>query len=73
MLILLIVEGRTQASNGVTVPDLAQLMILLGAHDAMNLDGGGSATLYVAGRMVTHGGSADAAAQRQVGNAVGIF
>ncbi len=73
VLILLIVEGRTQASNGVTVPDLAQLMILLGAHDAMNLDGGGSATLYVAGRMVTHGGSADAAAQRQVGNAVGIF
>ncbi len=73
MLVLLIVEGRTQASDGVTVPDLAQLMILLGAHDAMNLDGGGSATLYVAGRMVTHGGSADAASQRQVGNAVGIF
>jgi len=73
LLVLLIVEGRTRESDGVTVPDLAQLMILLGAYDAMNLDGGASATLYVAGRMVTHGGSAEGAAQRQVGNVVGIF
>ncbi len=73
VLILLIVEGRTAASNGVTMSALAQLMVLLGASDAMNLDGGGSATLYVAGRMVTQGGATGATAQRQVGNALGVF
>lgn len=39
-------------SSGINLPELAALMLGLGARDAMNLDGGGSATLVVGGRVV---------------------
>ena len=42
-LILLVVDGRQPDwSVGVTLPELAAMMIRLGADDALNLDGGGS-------------------------------
>lgn len=47
-LILLTVDGRQPAhSVGVTLPELADMMIELGAHDALNLDGGGSTSFYL--------------------------
>ena len=42
---LVAVEGRTDASRGMTLPELGRLMIELGAENAMNLDGGGSTTM----------------------------
>ena len=40
-----VVDGRQEPySSGISMPDLAQLMIDLGAVDALNLDGGGSST-----------------------------
>ena len=40
-----VVDGRQEAySTGISMPDLAQLMIDLGAVNALNLDGGGSST-----------------------------
>jgi hypothetical protein len=49
-LILIIVDGRQSGySEGATVRELAQLMLDEGAHNAMNMDGGGSTTLVVAG------------------------
>ena len=36
-----------------SIVDLARLMRVLGAHDAMNLDGGASSGLWVEGRYVT--------------------
>lgn len=39
------VEGRVQSSKGMTQPQMAQLMINLGAYNAINLDGGGSTTM----------------------------
>lgn len=39
------VDGRQPASDGVTLTELAVLMKELGAHNALNLDGGGSSTL----------------------------
>ncbi|WP_106982485.1 phosphodiester glycosidase family protein [Streptomyces megasporus] len=44
---VLTVDGRQAASGGVTLTELAVLMHELGAHNALNLDGGGSSTLVV--------------------------
>lgn len=41
-LILLTVDGRTTSYRGVTQTELANLLIELGAYEAINLDGGGS-------------------------------
>jgi exopolysaccharide biosynthesis protein len=47
-LILMVVDGRQPLySLGVTLKELADLMIFYGADDAMNLDGGGSSTLVI--------------------------
>lgn len=41
--VVVVVDGRQKWwSIGMTLPELATLMIELGAHDAVNLDGGGS-------------------------------
>jgi hypothetical protein len=51
-LILLVVDGRQpDVSEGVTIPELADLMISFGAFDALNLDGGGSSTLVFQQRL----------------------
>ncbi len=47
------VDGPSRQSTGMNLPELAALMQGLGARDAMNLDGGGSATLVVGGRVVS--------------------
>ncbi|MEY4744632.1 MAG: hypothetical protein RL272_577 [Candidatus Parcubacteria bacterium] len=39
-------------ARGATVPDLADIMKSLGAKDALNLDGGGSAALWYGGKYV---------------------
>ncbi len=44
-LIILTVDGRSDASLGVTQYELAELMIQLGAYSAINLDGGGSTAM----------------------------
>ncbi|MBE1484809.1 phosphodiester glycosidase family protein [Plantactinospora soyae] len=42
---LLTVDGRQADSRGVTLTELGAMMAGLGAHNALNLDGGGSSTL----------------------------
>jgi hypothetical protein len=44
-------DGRSDDEAGLSLPELAQLMVGLGARDAINLDGGGSTTLIAGGRM----------------------
>ncbi len=51
--LLVTVDRRSRTNSGVNLPELASLLISLGARDAMNLDGGGSATLVVGGRVVS--------------------
>ncbi len=47
-LILVVVDGRWPGqSHGMSLTELADLMKDLGAHRALNLDGGGSTTLYI--------------------------
>ncbi|MBM4367245.1 MAG: phosphodiester glycosidase family protein [Deltaproteobacteria bacterium] len=45
-LYMLVVDGRSSASEGVTCDWLADTMVELGAYTALNLDGGGSSTLW---------------------------
>jgi hypothetical protein len=75
LVILVVVEGRSGESTGLSMGGLAQLMAELGASDAMAFDGGGSATLYVTGKLLATGGGAAGAAveERRLGNALGIF
>ena len=51
-LLVVLAEGRRPPVAGVTLVQLSQLMRELGADDAINLDGGGSSTLWLHGRAV---------------------
>lgn len=51
-LIFVTVDGRSRANTGMTLRELSALMVQVGAAEAMNLDGGGSATMVVGGRIV---------------------
>ncbi len=44
---LIVVDGRSSASRGVTLNELADILLSLGATDAINLDGGGSSAMVV--------------------------
>jgi Phosphodiester glycosidase len=45
-------DGRGESDAGMTLVELAELMLKLGARDAINLDGGGSTSLVSGGRLV---------------------
>ncbi|THG33525.1 phosphodiester glycosidase family protein [Naasia lichenicola] len=52
-LVFVVVDGRSPGySAGVSLPDLGEIMIGLGATTAYNLDGGGSSTMYFDGEVV---------------------
>lgn len=51
-LIAAVCDGRADDEAGLTMAELAQAMIGLGAAQAINLDGGGSASLVVGGSLV---------------------
>lgn len=44
-ILLLVIDGRQSFSRGYTMVELAEMMIDLGADEALNLDGGGSSTM----------------------------
>jgi len=58
-LVLVVVDGRQRDSRGVDLLELATLMRDLGCVEALNLDGGGSSTLVVNGRLVNRPGGTD--------------
>ena len=51
-LVLVTVDGREESSVGMTLTELANFMKEIGCVEAMNLDGGGSSVMYVAGNIV---------------------
>ncbi|MDP2308545.1 MAG: phosphodiester glycosidase family protein [Pseudomonadota bacterium] len=51
-LYLVVVDGRSSSSEGMTFNQMGALLLELGASDAMMLDGGGSSTLWVEGSVV---------------------
>lgn len=50
--IMIVADGRQVTSQGVGLPELAQIMIDLGCVEAMNLDGGGSTQMAVGNQLV---------------------
>lgn len=67
-LILMTVDGRQTASAGVTLGELADLMIKQGAWNALNFDGGGSTALAIRGTVAST--PSDPSGEREVGNAL---
>ena len=51
-LVFVVVDGRQRESRGVSLVELADIMLELGSVEAVNLDGGGSSTLVVDGKLV---------------------
>ncbi len=50
-LIAVACDGRSRTDAGLTLPELASVLIELGALDALNLDGGGSTSLVCGGAL----------------------
>lgn len=53
-LLVLVVDGRNGASSGLTLEELAQYFLRLGAREAVNFDGGGSSVMVVNKGIVNH-------------------
>ena len=53
--VFVVVDGRSPGySDGVTMTEFAEIFLELGATEAYNLDGGGSATMYFNGELVNN-------------------
>jgi len=59
---------RTGVDAGLTLDELAAFMLALGCRDAMNLDGGGSTTMFLDGKVVNH--PSDKEGERKVSDAI---
>ena len=68
---LVAVDGDQQSSLGMTAEDLANFLAGIGVSDAIELDGGGSTTLYVRGEGGVVNSPSDGV-QRAVANHLGV-
>lgn len=78
--LLVVVDGRTRQSEGMSLPDFVRLLRSLGCYDALNLDGGGSTTMFVDGfghnGIVNHptdNGKYDHEGERTVSNCIVVL
>ena len=69
--LMITVDGRSEESAGIGLEDLAKLLLEFGATDAMNLDGGGSTTMFLNGKIVNQ--PSDKEGERKVGDAILVF
>lgn len=69
--LMITVDGRSESSGGIGLEDLAKLLLELGATDAINLDGGGSTTMFLDGKVVNK--PSDKEGERRVGDAILVF
>lgn len=68
--VAVVVDGRQAGhSMGMTLPELARLMASLGCREALNLDGGGSATCWVRGEILNRPSDGH---ERPVANALAL-
>ncbi|MBQ9764176.1 MAG: phosphodiester glycosidase family protein [Phascolarctobacterium sp.] len=68
--LVLVVDGRSNTSRGLTLQELATYFLRLGACDAMNLDGGGSSVMVINGEIVNKPSDGR---ERPVSMAMGLF
>jgi len=71
ILYLTVVDGRTEIAAGMKCSELGDLMFDLGAWNALNYDGGGSSTMWIASEGVVNVPSDGP--QRVVANHLGLF
>ena len=70
--LMITVDGRQpDYSVGISLNDLAAILLELGAIDAMNLDGGGSTTMFLGDRVVNK--PSDKEGERYVSDAILVF
>ncbi len=69
-MLIVVVDGRSSRSRGMTMRELAELMQTLGAKDALNLDGGGSSAMFLNGLLVSRPSDGY---ERGVGNALVVL
>ena len=68
-LLLFVADGRREGVPGLTLPELAALMVEVGACTALNLDGGGSSALWLRDRIVNRPSDGF---ERKVANHLGV-
>lgn len=68
--ILMVVDGRSQYSAGMTLKEFAQYLKRFGAVSAVNLDGGGSSEMVLDGRIMNRPSDG---AERPVSIGLGLF
>lgn len=68
--ILLVVDGRSSASAGMTLQELASYMVKLGAWQAVNFDGGGSSEMVLDGKILNNPSDGR---ERAVSVGLGVF
>jgi exopolysaccharide biosynthesis protein len=70
--IIVVVDGRTKISSGMTLSELAQVFVDRGCSIAYNLDGGGSSTMYFNGKVVNYPTDGRYAGERKVSDIIYI-
>ncbi|MCL5028083.1 MAG: phosphodiester glycosidase family protein [Bacteroidetes bacterium] len=66
MLYFFTVDGRQESSSGMSLKEFANLMIDHSVYQGLNLDGGGSTTMVINGKLVNH--PSDITGERPVGS-----
>lgn len=67
-ILLITADGRSEDSGGITLKDLAEFLLQLGAFEAINLDGGGSTTMFLHGKTVNK--PSDKEGERRISDAI---
>ena len=69
--LMVTVDGRSEESGGIGLQNLAEILLEFGATDAMNLDGGGSTTMFAGGKVLNK--PSDKEGERKVSDAILVF
>ncbi len=70
--IFIVVDGRTDESRGMTLQELAQEFVDRGAAVAYNLDGGGSAAMWLNGKVINNPTSGRKDGERKISDIIYI-
>ena len=54
IVLIIVVDGRTSKSAGISMKELAEVFVKYKAYNAANLDGGGSSTMYFNGKVINN-------------------
>ena len=70
--VMVVSDGRTDDSAGLTLYELAQVMQEMGCKTAYNLDGGGSSTMWFMGRVINNPTDGKKSGERRISDIIYI-